>query len=99
MQPDIKVVAQAQSLAEARDHAAKFELDVVILDVGLPDGNGVDLIADLRRANPHVRVLILSASLDAENFERATEADADEIVDKFAPMDEVLATIRRLGST
>ena len=98
-QSDLKLVSEVGSLAEARAHAARFEIDVVILDLGLPDGNGVDLIADLRRANPDVRVLILSASLDAETFERATEADADEIMDKLAPLDEVLATIRRLANT
>jgi DNA-binding NarL/FixJ family response regulator len=69
------------------------------LDLGLPDGNGADLIADVRRTNPDVRVLILSASLDAENFRRATEAGANEIMDKLAPLDEVLDTIRRLANT
>jgi two-component system, NarL family, response regulator DevR len=97
-QTDIKVVAQAGSLAEARNNAARFEFDVVVLDLGLPDGNGVDLIADLRRTNPEVGVLILSTSLDAASFERATEADADEIMDKLAPLDEVLGTVRRLGN-
>ena len=98
-QSDLELVSEAGSLAEARAHAARFEIDVVILDLGLPDGDGVDLLADLRHANPDVRVLILSASLDAETFERATEADADEIMDELAPLNEVLATIRRLGST
>jgi DNA-binding NarL/FixJ family response regulator len=98
-QSDLELVSEAGSLAEARAYAARFEIDVVILDLGLPDGNGVDLLADLRHANADVRVLILSASLDAETFERATEADADEIMDKLAPLNEVLATIRRLGST
>jgi DNA-binding NarL/FixJ family response regulator len=97
-QSDFKLVAQAGSLAEARNHAARFEFDVAVLDLGLPDGNGVDLIADLRRTNPEVGVLILSASLDAASFERATEADADEIMDKLAPLDEVLGTVRRLGN-
>ena len=97
-QTDIKVVAQAGSLAEARAHAARFEIDVVVLDLGLPDGNGVDVIADLRQTSPEVGVLILSASLDAASFERATEANADEIMDKLAPLDEVLGTVRRLGN-
>lgn len=95
-QTDFKLVAQAGSLAEARNHAARFEFDVAVLDLGLPDGNGVDVIPDLRRANPDVRVLILSASLDAAGFERATDADVDEIMDKLAPLDEVLDAIRRL---
>jgi DNA-binding NarL/FixJ family response regulator len=95
-QSDIKLVAQAGSLAEARNHAVRLEFDVAVLDLGLPDGDGVDLIADLRRANPEVGVLVLSASLDTASIERATEAD--EIMDKLAPLDEVLGTLRRLGN-
>ena len=95
-QSDIKLVAQAGSLAEARKHAVRLEFDVAVLDLGLPDGDGVDLIADLRRANPEVGVLVLSASLDTASIERA--AAADEIMDKLAPLDEVLGTLRRLGN-
>jgi two-component system response regulator DesR len=98
-QPDIELVAQAGSLAEARDHAAMFEFDVVVLDLGLPDGHGEDLIADFRRSNPGVGVLILSASLDPVGIEKATRLGADVILDKLAPLDEVLSTVRRLGST
>jgi DNA-binding NarL/FixJ family response regulator len=97
-QSDIKLLAQAGSLAEARDHAAMFEFDVVVLDLGLPDGHGEDLIADFRRSNPDVRVLILSASLDPVSIEKAKRLGADEIMDKLAPLEEVLSTVRRLGS-
>lgn len=97
-QPDIELLAQAGSLAEARDQAARFELDVAILDLGLPDGSGADLIADLRRDGNEVRVLVLSASLDPEGIEKARSAGADEILDKLTPVDEVLATVRRLGN-
>jgi two-component system response regulator DesR len=96
-QPDIELLAQAGSLAEARDQAARFEFDVVILDLGLPDGSGADLIADLRRTSPGVRVMVLSASLDPEGIEKARSAGADEILDKLTPVGEVLATLRRLG--
>jgi DNA-binding NarL/FixJ family response regulator len=95
-QSDMEVVAQAGTLLEARAHVARFEFDVAVLDLGLPDGNGLDLIDDLRRANPDVGVLILSANLDAASMERA--ADADEIMDKLAPLDEVLLTVRNLGN-
>ena len=97
-QPDIKLLAQAGSLVEARAHATRFEFDVVVLDLGLPDGSGADLITDLRRASHHVKVLVLSASLDPSGIEEARNAGADEIMDKFTPMDEILATVRRLGN-
>jgi DNA-binding NarL/FixJ family response regulator len=96
-QADIKLMAQAGSLAEARKHAAPVKFDVVVLDLSLPDGNGVDLIADLRRENPDVAVLILSATLDPASVDRATEAGANEIMDKLEPLDKVLDTVRRLG--
>jgi DNA-binding NarL/FixJ family response regulator len=97
-QPDIKLVAQAGSLAEARDQIAKFELDVAILDLGLPDGSGADLIPDLRRTSRDVKVMVLSASLDPTGIEKARQAGADEIIEKLTPLDEVLATVRRLGN-
>jgi len=97
-QPDIKLIAQAGSLAEAREQVARFELDVAVLDLGLPDGSGADLIADLRQSNPDVGVLVLSATLDPAGIEKARSAGADEILDKLTPVDEVLATVRRLGN-
>lgn len=97
-QPDIELLAKAGSLVEARAQAARFELDVAVLDLGLPDGNGADLIADLRRASNEVRVLVLSASLDPAGIEEARSAGADEILDKLTPVDEILATVRRLGN-
>jgi two-component system response regulator DesR len=97
-QPDIELLAQAGSLVEARAQAARFEVDVAVLDLGLPDGSGADLIADLRRASNEVRVLVLSASLDPAGIEKARSAGADEILDKLTPVEEVLATVRRLGN-
>ena len=96
-EPDIDLVAQAGSIAEAREQAASFEVDVAILDLGLPDGSGADLIPDLRRDGNEVRVMVLSASLDPEGIEKARSAGADVILDKLTPVGEVLATVRRLG--
>jgi DNA-binding NarL/FixJ family response regulator len=96
-QPDLEVVAQAGSLTEARRHAAEVSFDVAVLDLGLPDGNGADLISDLRGSNPGAAVLILSASLDPASLERAAEAGANEIMDKLATPIELIGAIRRLG--
>jgi DNA-binding NarL/FixJ family response regulator len=96
-EPDLEVVAQAGSLAEARSHAATLRFDVAVLDLGLPDGNGADLIEELRRADSGAAVLILSASLDPANLEMAQRAGADEILDKFARPEEIVGTIKRLG--
>ena len=97
-QSDLEVVAQAGSLTEAREHAAVVRFDVAVLDLGLPDGNGADLISDLRGTNPDVAVLILSASLDPASLERAAQAGASEIMDKLSTPGELIGAIRRLGT-
>jgi DNA-binding NarL/FixJ family response regulator len=97
-QPDLQVAALAGSMAEARDRAAAARFDVVILDLGLPEGNGVDLIGELREASPEGAVLIMSASLHPANIERAMRAGADEVLDKLSSPAEVVGTVRRLGN-
>lgn len=97
-QPDIEVVSQAGSLDEARRNMASVGCDVAILDLGLPDGSGADLIAELREVCPGSAVLILSASLDADNLARTREARADEVLDKFVHPADVIGAIRRLGN-
>jgi len=70
----------------------------VVLDLGLPDGNGADLIGELREANPSGAVLIMSASLHPTNIERAMRAGAAEVLNKLYPPAEVVGTVRRLGA-
>ena len=97
-QPGLEVVAQAGSVDEARRQAASVGCDVAVLDLGLPDGNGADLIAQLRELCPGSAVLILSASLDAANLARTREAGADEVLEKFEDPAKVIEAIRRLGN-
>ena len=95
MQPDIRVVAQAASLAQARTMLGG--VDVAILDRRLPDGDGLELIGELREASPGVKVLAISAYEDLVNRREAIEAGADRILGKVGLHDEVLVAIRQLG--
>ena len=97
-QPDLEVVAQAGTMAEARSQAASSSFDVVVLDLGLPDGNGADLIGKLREASPGGAVLVMSASLHPTNIEKAMREGADEVLDKLSPPAEVVGTVRCLGN-
>jgi len=59
----------AGNLAEARQHLATGGLDLVLLDLGLPDGNGLELIEDIHRLYPGLPVVVLSsAQLSAEQL-------------------------------
>lgn len=95
---DLEVVAQAGSLEEARGQISSVGCDVAVLDMGLPDGVGSDLIAGLREICPGSAVLILSASLDTANLARVKRAGADGVLDKFVDPAEVVGAIRRLGA-
>jgi DNA-binding NarL/FixJ family response regulator len=97
-QPDLEVAAQAGSLTEARELADIVSFDVAVLDLRLPDGDGTDLISDLRRGSPGVAVLILSASLDPVSLDKASRLSVDDVMDKLSSLPEVLGTIRRLGT-
>ena len=95
MQPDIRVVAQAASLAQARTMLGG--VDVAILDRRLPDGDGLELIGELREASPGVKVLAISAYEDLVNRREAIEAGANRVLGKVGLHDEVFVAIRQLG--
>jgi DNA-binding NarL/FixJ family response regulator len=97
-EPDLEVVAEAESLEKARRLAASVGCDVAVLDMGLPDGNGADLVAEVRELCPGSASLILSATLDPASLARAKEVGAEEVLDKFAVPAEVIGVIRRLGN-
>jgi DNA-binding NarL/FixJ family response regulator len=63
-EPDLEVVAQAGSLAQARE-MLDTPLDVAVLDLALPDGDGRDLIGELRHSNAGISILVLTVMLDA----------------------------------
>ena len=97
-EPEFEVVAQAGSLSEARRVMEGSEVDLGIIDLSLPDGEGVELIEDLREANPLFAALVLTASLDREDHARAVEAGAAGVLHKSADVDEILDATRRLAA-
>jgi DNA-binding NarL/FixJ family response regulator len=93
---DLTVVAQAGSLAAAR--CVLEGIDVAVVDLNLPDGQGVDLIRDFHAANPHGMVLILTASSDPREYARAIAAGAAGVMRKSAGIHEIIERVRRLSS-
>jgi len=95
--PDLKVAAQCGSLAECRSLGGLADIDVALLDLHLPDGDGAELIGELHQANPHVKVMVLTASLESDLLERMAKAGVNGVLDKTRPPAEVVAEVRRLG--
>ena len=88
-------VVTATDGAQALQGAAKHAPDLVVLDLGLPDMDGTDVIAGLRGWST-VPILVLSGRSDAADKVAALDAGADDYVTKPFNMDELLARIRAL---
>jgi len=97
MHPDLEVIGQAGSLAESRALALDEEVDVVVVDIFLPDGNGVELVRELRQADPHLSIVILTAGLDPDVHALALKAGADEVCVKAAGIEEIIKAIRGIA--
>ena len=96
-QDEFEVVAQAGTLAEVRRKMEGSVADLAVIDLTLPDGEGTELIEELREANPDFAALVLTASLDRTEHARAVEAGAAGILHKSADVDAILDATRRLG--
>ncbi|HEX2728593.1 MAG TPA: response regulator transcription factor [Rubrobacteraceae bacterium] len=94
------VVGEAGTLAEARK--ILHGVDAAVIDLDLPDGDGVELIQELREANPGIqevsscKTLVLTASSDRMEPARAVEAGAGGVLHKSSPIVEVVDALRRL---
>ncbi|MDQ3912121.1 MAG: PAS domain S-box protein [Actinomycetota bacterium] len=93
-EPEFTIAGQAGSLAEAR--GLLYGIDMAIIDLGLPDGYGGELIKELRDANPQAQALVLSASLERAQIARAVEAGAAGVLHKSTGIEEVVDAVRRL---
>lgn len=97
--PAFQVIAQAGSLAEARASMAdkNGNVDVALVDLGLPDGSGIELIRELSGHNPGVPVMVLTIHLDPEFHTRALAAGAREVLSKAASLEEIIGAIKRVA--
>ena len=75
-EPDLLVVAQGKSIAEARNLMASTAPDVVLLDHRLPDGDGVGAIAGLHAIRPSAKIVVLTATASDRVLVAAMEAGA-----------------------
>ncbi len=95
---DLDEDAQAGTLAEGRRRVGVRDgsIEVAVIDLGLPDGDGLDLIEEMSEAVPDVPVLVLTESRNRERHARSL--GAHEVLTKDASLDEILRTLRRLGA-
>jgi len=91
---DTKVVL-ARTVEEGRTLIRGNErFDLAVLDLMLPDGEGTELVAEVRRHHPDTPVAILSARADVA--EVASKAGADAAISKATPLPSIISTLERL---
>jgi DNA-binding NarL/FixJ family response regulator len=93
-QPDLDCVGTAGTIAEGRRLAAELRPDVIVIDVELPDGDGIDAVPDLRRDNPRTRVLVLTGHTAVGVLARAASAGVCGFLPKESGIQEVLRAVR-----
>ena len=92
-----EVVAQAGSVAEAIAESAKFEPDIVVMDVRLPDGTGIEACREIRAARPETRVLMLTSYPDEEAVLSAIIAGASGYLLKQIRGRDLVAALESVG--
>jgi two-component system KDP operon response regulator KdpE len=87
-------VLEAGTVTEGRSALSDRILDCAVIDLGLPDGSGIELISAIRGQHPLVPIIVLSARREATDKVTALDAGADDYVTKPFGVDELLARIR-----
>ena len=93
---DMRVSWMAGSVAQARDELDVHPPDVLLVDIGLPDGSGIDVIRQVRQCRPECEVMVVSIFGDEQNVVSSIESGASGYLLKDTQSDYFLNTIREL---
>ncbi|WP_236792948.1 response regulator transcription factor [Amycolatopsis sp. GM8] len=96
--PELTVVGEAPTAAQALARIPAAQPDVAVLDVRLPDGNGIELCRDLRSKLPDLNVLMLTSYTDEEAMLNAILAGAGGYVIKDIQGLQLVSAVREVGS-
>lgn len=97
-EPDLECVGHAQTSSEARDAVARLNPDLVLMDVHLPDRDGISTTAELLTEHPELKVLILTAHASIADIDRAATAGASGFLAKDGSLSDLLGALRTARS-
>jgi DNA-binding NarL/FixJ family response regulator len=95
--PDFQVVAEAGTVAEAIAAARRFEPNLVVMDVRLPDGSGVEACREIRAELPNTRVVMLTSYPDEDAVLSAIVAGASGYLLKQVRARDLVAALQAVG--
>lgn len=91
---DFTVLGEAASLSQGEQMVARHDPQVVVIDVRLPDGSGLDLVRKMRQHKTQLGIVVLTMYAGDEQLFAALDAGASAFVPKDAPADDVVAAAR-----
>jgi two-component system, NarL family, invasion response regulator UvrY len=94
---DILVAGEASTVQEVRELVLEQRWDVVVLDITMPGGSGLDLLTELRRLSPSPRVLVLTVYPEAQYAVRAIRAGAAGFLTKESAPEQLIAAVRKVA--
>ncbi|CAG1008016.1 MAG: response regulator [Anaerolinea sp.] len=95
-EPDFDVIATASTGREGLDLARDLVPNIVLMDINMPDMDGIAAANELRRSMPAMAVIMMSVQGEAEYIRRAMAAGAKDFLTKPTPAEELYATVRRV---
>ena len=96
-EPDIDVVGMARNGREGIQLARETRPNVVLMDINMPDMDGIQTTEVIAKEVPTAQIVIVSVQSDTDYLRRAMLAGARDFLSKPPPADELINTIRRLG--
>ena len=93
----IIVIDKAYNIAECREMLKRSQPDVLLLDVSLPDGNGIDLCPEIRESYPDIKILMLTSYAESNVIGRALDKGAHGYVLKNCTSEEIIEGIQKVA--
>ncbi|HCS38258.1 MAG TPA: hypothetical protein DIW44_01570 [Anaerolineaceae bacterium] len=93
----IEVVGTGRTGIEAIESAQKLKPDVIVMDINMPDMDGITATEAIRKKVPYIQIVVLSVQNDANYMRKAMLAGARDFLTKPPMIDELTAAIRRAG--
>ena len=94
---DMCIVEETDNGFDALNKISEKEFDIVLLDISMPGGNGIDILKQLKRIKPKMPVLMLSVHPEEQYAVRAIKAGASGYLTKKSAPDELIAAIRSIS--
>lgn len=94
-EPDFEFLGSASSLEKGRRLLKDTTPDVLLLDVGLPDGSGLDLIPEAKQICPETNIIVLTSLKDETTLMRVVDSGISGFVSKDSQLSDLLQTIRK----